>query len=206
MLITHLYEYFGLLTGCSLVGQGSFPAYGGDTSMGNVHKFMDLDPFELGYFITQVGLSAASFGVANADVEIVGNALQQHFGYRCAPAEAIVPGAQPEIQSICTNPACPLAMNATCSLYANVSEPTYKNGTAFGSSGSSNSSMGGSSGSSSGSRSSSGNGMSGTGTAGGSATSTGASPAQATKNAGGRFVVDGVIEVVLTMVVALFLA
>lgn len=192
MLITHLYEYFGLLTGCSTVGQGAFPAYGGDTSMGNVHKFMDLDPIELGYFITQVGLAAASFGVSDADVTGVDMALEQHFGYRCAPPEAIVPGAQPEIQAICVNPACPLAANATCSLYANVSEPTYVNGSSFS----------GESGNSSSGASSASGGTAGTGTMSGSASATGSSPAMATRSgADGKIKAGGLIEVVLTVVV-----
>jgi hypothetical protein len=38
MLLTHLYQYFGLLLGCSTVGETGFPKYGGQTSMYNVHK------------------------------------------------------------------------------------------------------------------------------------------------------------------------
>jgi hypothetical protein len=117
MLITHLYQFFGLLLGCSDVGETGFPSYGGDTSMGNVHKFMDLNPIQLGYFITQVGLSAASFGVATEDVTAVGTALQKHFGYRCAPPETIVPQAPAEIQAICQDMSCPLAANPTCAAY-----------------------------------------------------------------------------------------
>jgi hypothetical protein len=37
-LLTHLYQYFGLLLGCSTVGQTGFPKYGGETSMYSVHK------------------------------------------------------------------------------------------------------------------------------------------------------------------------
>ena len=37
-LLTHLYEFFGLLLGCTKVGSKDFPAYGGDPSMYNVHK------------------------------------------------------------------------------------------------------------------------------------------------------------------------
>lgn len=36
---------------------------------------MVLDPYQLGYFITQVGLSAASFGVAESDISAVAMAL-----------------------------------------------------------------------------------------------------------------------------------
>ena len=37
-LLTHLYEYFGLLLGCSEVGMSGYPAYSGQTSMYKVHK------------------------------------------------------------------------------------------------------------------------------------------------------------------------
>ena len=49
-----MYEFFGVLLGCSQAGVGAFPAYMGHASMYEVHKFMDLDMAELGYFITQV--------------------------------------------------------------------------------------------------------------------------------------------------------
>ena len=78
---------------------------------------MDLNPIQVGYFITQVGLSAASFGVASSDVTAVGQALTKLFDYRCSAPAAIVPGAPAETQAICMNPACPLADNATCSAY-----------------------------------------------------------------------------------------
>lgn len=32
-LLTHLYEYFGALLGCTAYGMEGFPAYGGDKSM-----------------------------------------------------------------------------------------------------------------------------------------------------------------------------
>lgn len=38
MLLTHLYEYFGVLLGCSKVGSSGFPKYGGDASQYEVHK------------------------------------------------------------------------------------------------------------------------------------------------------------------------
>jgi hypothetical protein len=37
-LLTHLYEYFGVLLGCSTVGSSGFPAYGGSSSQYQVHK------------------------------------------------------------------------------------------------------------------------------------------------------------------------
>jgi len=133
MLITHLYEFFGVLLGCTMYGQGAFPAYGGDTNMYNVHKFMDLNPLQLGYFITQVGLSAASFGVATSDVTAVGMALASLFDVRCPEPASIIPGAPAQDQSICQDASCPLAANATCAANAttNATAPVYANGSTF---------------------------------------------------------------------------
>jgi len=124
MLITHLYQFFGALLGCSEYGSMGFPAYKGKSSMGDVHRFMDLDSFEVGYFIQQVGLSAASFGVTTDDVTAVGTALTKLFAYRCAPPVAILPNATAELQSICQDAECPLAPNATCAAYPLMGMPT----------------------------------------------------------------------------------
>lgn len=80
---------------------------------------MALDPNEMGYFISQVGLAAASFGVTEADVTYVGQALNKLFNYRCSPPTTVVPEHGPQLQSMCTAEECPLAENATCALYEN---------------------------------------------------------------------------------------
>lgn len=85
--------------------------------MYDVHKFMDLTAAENNYFIEQVALSAASFGVAASDLQTVGTALNSLFGYRCSP-EVTVTGGQPELQAICIADSCPTSPNATCSAYA----------------------------------------------------------------------------------------
>ena len=85
---------------------------------------MDLSYAEVGYFITQVALSAASFGVAQSDLQIVGEALGSFFDVRCAPPTTIIPAQGAQLQSICTDTTCPLAVNASCALYqSNVTEP-----------------------------------------------------------------------------------
>lgn len=53
MLLTHLYEYFGTLLGCSMQGGAAYPSYAGSASMYETHKFMQLSAAEVGYFITQ---------------------------------------------------------------------------------------------------------------------------------------------------------
>lgn len=84
---------------------------------------MDLSSAEVGYFIQQVAFSAASFGVAQADITIVGTALNTLFGHRCSPPTAVLPQETPELQAICIKEDCPIAVNATCAAYAMAVEP-----------------------------------------------------------------------------------
>lgn len=128
-LLTHLYQFFGSLLGCSEQGMPGFSSYQGDASMYQVHKFMDLGPNDMGYFIEQVGLSAASFGVADADVTAVGKALTTLFDYKCEPAETVIKAQGPQLQSICIADQCPLSPNATCSAYQPAIEPGVANST-----------------------------------------------------------------------------
>lgn len=88
-----------------------------------------LDPNQVGYFIEQVGLSAASFGVAKSDVAAVGQALEKLFDYRCAPKTTVVPAQGPQYQSVCTDKSCPLAMNSTCAAQPAFPQPLVANKT-----------------------------------------------------------------------------
>ncbi|GAB7355770.1 hypothetical protein MBLNU459_g6455t1 [Dothideomycetes sp. NU459] len=129
MLLTHLYQYFGALLGCDAVG---FPAYQGDASQAGVHRFMDLSPYEVGYFIEQVGMAAASFGVATADIKVVATALNKLFGYKCSPPTTVIPAQGAQLQSICLDESCPVAPNATCAAYPAESMPAIANATLVG--------------------------------------------------------------------------
>ncbi|KAF7973044.1 hypothetical protein HWV62_16330 [Athelia sp. TMB] len=122
-LLTHLYSYFGAALGCSNYSDMGFPAYSGGASMYQVHKYMGLDVNEVGYFITQVGLAAQSFGVTNADVSAVGSLLESLFDVKCAAATTVIPAQGAQLQSICIADNCPTAPNATCSAYAAVTSP-----------------------------------------------------------------------------------
>jgi len=128
-LLTHLYEYFGVLLGCSTVGSSGFPAYGGSSSQYQVHKYMALDQYQVGYFITQVGLAAASFGVTTEDVTAVGMALAGIFDVKCGPPTTVVPSQGAQLQSICIESTCAQAMNASCGSYAAVQQPVIANAT-----------------------------------------------------------------------------
>lgn len=107
---------------------------------------MVLNPYEMGYFIEQVALSAASFGVAESDIMAVGKALNSLFNYRCAPEVTVIKAQGPQWQSTCTDSSCPLADNATCSAYEMVPQPAVANATlAMGEGSNSSSSASGSS-------------------------------------------------------------
>ncbi|POR32782.1 Globin [Tolypocladium paradoxum] len=123
-LMTHLYEFFGGLLGCSMQGMAGFDAYGGRTSMYEVHKFMDLDSAQVTYFVTQVGLAAASFGVAKVDITAAADAINTLFNVKCAAATPVLKDSKAELQSICIADDCMQARNATCDKYENASMPS----------------------------------------------------------------------------------
>jgi len=125
-LVTHLYQLFGKLLGCSLQStnsSGAFPAYSGDASMYQTHKFMNLSANEMGYFIEQVGLAAKSFGVTTTDVTTVADALNSLFNYRCLQPAAVT-YSYADTQSICIGKGCSLAASPNCSAYSSDSVTT----------------------------------------------------------------------------------
>lgn len=97
--------------------------------MSAAHRFMNLDANEVGYFITQVGMAAVSFGVSQEDATAVGTLLGSLFNVRCAPPVAFPagPGAKQASQSICLASSCPLADKADCK--ADPANKSYPNGT-----------------------------------------------------------------------------
>ncbi|PBP21136.1 hypothetical protein BUE80_DR008039 [Diplocarpon rosae] len=125
VLLTHLYEYFGSLLGCSQQGdpESTFAKYSGHPSMYEVHKYMNLNHAEVTYFIEQVAAAALSFGVDSADLGPVGLALNQLFNYKCLPATEPVPGQGKETQSICSAQSCPILPSSTCDAYSNITDP-----------------------------------------------------------------------------------
>ncbi|PWN24262.1 hypothetical protein BCV69DRAFT_310091 [Microstroma glucosiphilum] len=135
VLMTHLYQYFGAALGCSSQSdKGEFPTYQGTPSMSAAHRFMNLDANEVGYFITQVGMAAVSFGVSTEDATAVGTLLGKMFNVRCAPAIVFPPPAsgakgqqKAASQSICLAASCPLADTSDCKVDS--AAKSYPNGT-----------------------------------------------------------------------------
>lgn len=78
---------------------------------------MALDPYDLGYFIEQVGLAAQSVGLTLAEATAVTNDMAQGLTYRCRPLSALVPGGIVGPQSVCTDSSCPLAPDYDCTGY-----------------------------------------------------------------------------------------
>ena len=127
ILLSHLYQFFGALLGCSAAG---FPAYTGDPDMLRVHKFMGISQQQNDFFIMQVGLSASALGVTDEDVMAIANVLDSTFNTRCPPllmAEDGVPsflvGTNP---SICQAATCPLADGSPCDTNAPTVAPVVE--------------------------------------------------------------------------------
>lgn len=153
-LVTHLYQIFGSLLGCSMQNATTpLKSYMGNPSMSQVHRFMNLDHDEMNYFIQEVGRSATSFGVSQEDAMTVGNALNEMFNYRCLPPASLGDGLGEYSQSCCLADGCPTPENKNCTQ----SGMSFPNGTsgAAAQPASSGSSMGGGSGSGDGSSSTS---------------------------------------------------
>lgn len=128
-LLTHLYQFFGVLLGCSQQGMTGYSSYQGQASQYSVHKYMDLNYAQVSYFNQQVALAAASFGVSQDDINTVGMALNNYFNVRCEPAVTLAPALGSQLQSICIADSCPLAPNNTCSAYAAAVQPGVANST-----------------------------------------------------------------------------
>lgn len=90
---------------------------------------MVLDPYQVGFFIEQVGMAAASFGVAKSDINAVAMALETLFDYRCAPKMTAIKAQGAQYQSICTDEKCPMAMNSTCEAQPVMLQPLVANKT-----------------------------------------------------------------------------
>ncbi|KAJ3258578.1 hypothetical protein HK103_003538 [Boothiomyces macroporosus] len=105
-LLTHLYQLFGSLLGCSKQGGQVFPNYAGNPSMTDVHRFMKLDNATMSFFIQQVGAAALSFGVTPDDANVVGNALTALFNDQCTAPAPLTPQSSPQPQAFCLGSGC----------------------------------------------------------------------------------------------------
>ncbi|KAH8819334.1 hypothetical protein F5884DRAFT_864901 [Xylogone sp. PMI_703] len=129
----HVYSYFGTFLGCSHIGSTELPTYDGKASMYEVHKYMDINPAEMGFFIDQAVRGLLSIGFTNSDAKFVNDTLDMTFNRRCAPATPVVPAsAGPQLQAICLTQDCILLVNATCSVYDAPVAPVVANASLLG--------------------------------------------------------------------------
>lgn len=112
-------------------GMAGFDAYNGHASMAEVHKFMGLGKPEMDYFVTQVGLAAASFGVAKDDISAIADSLNSVFNVACGPPTTVVKAQGPQLQSICIDQStCPKAAeDPMCDMYPDTVKPGNATGT-----------------------------------------------------------------------------
>ncbi|EWC44248.1 hypothetical protein DRE_01074 [Drechslerella stenobrocha 248] len=118
-VFSHMYQFFGGLLGCSRYGQDGFASYQGNSKMYEAHKFMNLKPLQLGYFIQQVLLSTEALGFEPGDTQAFGSQLNNTFGRRCSPRQAVLPDTKPDLQAMCVDISCPLAEEPICRAYNN---------------------------------------------------------------------------------------
>lgn len=64
-MMTHFYEMFGVLLGCT--EDPHFPKYSGDPSQAAVHRFMDFKTTEIHYFIHNIFDAANAVGIPKGD-------------------------------------------------------------------------------------------------------------------------------------------
>ncbi|KAF5125184.1 hypothetical protein E5D57_009870 [Metarhizium anisopliae] len=80
-----------------------------------VHRFMDLNQTEVGYFIEQLIAASKYYGFSDTDATTLSTFMNARYNIRCAPP------ANGELYSICLSNECPLAApDANCDVYNNI--------------------------------------------------------------------------------------
>lgn len=104
--------------------------------MYEVHKYMDIDKYEMNFFTEQIVTAVASVGFEQPDIDFTNSSLYATFANRCSPPTTVIPAdAGPQLQAICVAGNCPLAENSTCSAYPNggpVEQPVVANASLVG--------------------------------------------------------------------------
>lgn len=115
-LFTHLYTAFGHIYGCTKVEEFlSDSAKTAPLPPPYVHKYMDLDRVQIGYFIAQLIVASKHFGFSDDDAQTLSSAMNNRYNTRCGPA------VNGKLYSICFNKDRPLAApESDCEAYKNV--------------------------------------------------------------------------------------
>ena len=105
-LFHHWFIAFGYVYSCSQVTQ--FPnnstGSGARNSDSYIHKFMNLNQTDVGYFIRQLTLASQYFGFTETDSSTLETFMNARYNVRCQPP---IDG---ELYSICLADDCPLAV------------------------------------------------------------------------------------------------
>lgn len=116
-LFTHWFTAFGFIYGCSLAPK--FPRTadaGGPLSIAYVHKFMNLNQTDIGYFIDQLTVASKYFGFSDEDAKTLDTYMNARYNVRCAPP------INGQLYSICFADECPLAQpQPDCDAYKDLS-------------------------------------------------------------------------------------
>ncbi|KAI1429664.1 hypothetical protein F5Y12DRAFT_329701 [Xylaria sp. FL1777] len=115
-LFAHFYSAFGRIYGCTLTE--GFPRAndsGNPISPAYVHKFMNLNQTNLGYFIDQLIMASEYYGLSKDDASTLSTFFNSRYNVRCAPA------INGQLYSICQAPECPLAVpSPDCNAYVDI--------------------------------------------------------------------------------------
>ncbi|GFP55184.1 hypothetical protein TASIC1_0005004200 [Trichoderma asperellum] len=116
-LFTHWFTAFGFIYGCSFAPK--FPRTadsGGPLSAAYVHKFMNLNQTDIGYFIKELTVASRYFGFSDEDAQTLDTFMNARYNVRCAPP------VNGQLYSICFADECPLAQpQPDCDAYKDLS-------------------------------------------------------------------------------------
>ncbi|KAI9819270.1 MAG: hypothetical protein M1827_007426 [Pycnora praestabilis] len=125
-LFSRFFVDFAGLFGCS--DPPPYPASSkAPVNLAYVHKYMNLNYTDIGYFIDQFGKATTYFGFSDQDSLSLTNQLTGTFNVRCAP-----PNAQnSQLESLCQASNCPLyPTNPDCAAYVNLTADGVVSGVA----------------------------------------------------------------------------
>lgn len=123
-LFTHFFEAFSNIFGCSNFPPAAPTSTSGSNqtlSLAYVHKYMNLNYTDLGYFIDQLCLATTQYGFSEQDSQTLNTNLNSDYNAKCIPPVTLNPAIGPELLSRCQADNCPLAEpNPDCAAYVNL--------------------------------------------------------------------------------------
>lgn len=116
LLFNHWFSAFGRIYGCTLVDTFPTPkSTGGSVDPAYVHKFMNLNSSDVGYFINQFTVASQFYGFSVQDANTLDTSLNARYNIRCSPE------SNGKLYSICQNDECPLyEPSPDCNAYTDI--------------------------------------------------------------------------------------